>query len=70
LCFSILNLAQLKPTVFPASRFDARADADLLHECFKGPLANESVIVSILPHRSLAQRLVIADKYKKYHGKV
>ncbi|XP_065339086.1 annexin B9-like [Cloeon dipterum] len=59
----------LKPTVFPASRFDARADADLLHEAFKGPLANESVIVSILPHRSLAQRLVIADKYKKYHGK-
>ncbi|XP_065340598.1 annexin B9-like [Cloeon dipterum] len=64
LCASVghaQNDLKPKPTVFPASPFDAQADAEYLHEAMN---TNKSAIEPILSRRSLKQRLQIAEKYK------
>ncbi|CAB3380255.1 Hypothetical predicted protein [Cloeon dipterum] len=69
LCASVghaQNDPKPKPTVFPASPFDAQADAEYLHEALNN---NKSAIEPILSRRSLKQRLQIAEKYKSSYGK-
>ncbi|XP_065342196.1 annexin B9-like [Cloeon dipterum] len=64
------NDTQLKPTIVPASSFDASTDANVLREAMDlTQKCNQTAIGSILSRRSLAQRLEIAEKYKLNFGK-
>ncbi|CAB3380254.1 Hypothetical predicted protein [Cloeon dipterum] len=64
------NDTQLKPTIVPASSFDASTDANVLHEAMDSTQkCNQTAIGSILSRRSLAQRLDVAEKYKLIFGK-
>jgi annexin A7/11 len=58
------------PTVFPASSFNPRADADALHKAMKGFGTDEKVFTSILCHRTRDQRVSINHAYKAGYGKV
>ncbi|XP_046452272.1 annexin B9-like [Daphnia pulex] len=57
------------PTVFPASSFNPRADADALHKAMKGLGTDEKVLISILCHRTRDQRVSINHAYKAGYGK-
>lgn len=50
--------------------FDARADADALHKAMKGLGTDEKALISILCHRTNAQRVLITQAYKSGYGKV
>jgi hypothetical protein len=59
------------PTIFPASSFNPRADADALHKAMKGFGTDEKALISILCHRTCDQRASINLAYKAAgYGKV
>lgn len=57
------------PTVHPASPFDARSDADVLHRAMKGLGTDEKALITILCHRTSSQRAAINLAYKSGYGK-
>nr|CAH0112233.1 unnamed protein product [Daphnia galeata] len=57
------------PTVISVGLFDARADADALHKAMKGLGTDEKALISILCHRTNAQRVLITQAYKSGYGK-
>jgi hypothetical protein len=58
------------PTIFPASSFNPRADADALHKAMEGFGTDEKALISILCHRTCDQRASINLAYKAGYGKV
>ena len=61
---------QMVATVFPASPFDCRLDAERLHDAMKGFGSNKEAIINILCRRSCHQRVDIVQHYKSMCGKV
>ncbi|XP_076875984.1 annexin A4 [Brachyhypopomus gauderio] len=59
----------LHGTVKEAPGFNPEADAQKLQEAMKGLGTNESTIISILAHRTIAQRQQIKTVYKRDIGK-
>ncbi|XP_046452344.1 annexin B9-like [Daphnia pulex] len=57
------------PTIFPASSFNPRADADALQKAMKGFGTDEKALISILCHRTCDQRASINLAYKAGYGK-
>ncbi|KAK3522094.1 hypothetical protein QTP70_025277 [Hemibagrus guttatus] len=56
-------------TVSQASDFDAEIDAEKLRVAMKGTGTDEATIISILSHRTIAQRQKIKEAYKVSVGK-
>lgn len=56
-------------TVKPHSPFDAEEDAAILRKAMKGLGTDEKAIISVLAHRSNAQRIEIKLKFKSMYGK-
>ncbi|KAK2823666.1 hypothetical protein Q7C36_020266 [Tachysurus vachellii] len=56
-------------TVSQASDFDAEIDAEKLRAAMKGTGTDEATIISILSHRTIAQRQKIKEAYKVSVGK-
>ena len=69
LLYFILVLQNI-PTVYPASPFDPRADADVLHKAMKGLGTDEKALINILCRRTSGQRSAISLAYKSGYGKV
>ncbi|XP_060765394.1 annexin A4 [Neoarius graeffei] len=56
-------------TISPASDFDAEIDVEKLRAAMKGTGTDEAAIISILSHRTIAQRQKIKEAYKLAVGK-
>uniref|UniRef100_A0A8B9LAW9 Annexin n=1 Tax=Astyanax mexicanus TaxID=7994 RepID=A0A8B9LAW9_ASTMX len=56
-------------TVTEAAGFNPDQDAEALRKAMKGAGTDEAAIISILPHRTIAQRQLIKESYKRAVGK-
>nr|CDS27549.1 annexin [Hymenolepis microstoma] len=54
--------------IHPYRNFDAKADAQILHEAVKGMGCDKDVIIDILTHRTVKQRKEIEVSYKAQYG--
>lgn len=54
----------------PASDFNAKADAESLHNAMKGLGTNEKALIKVLCDRSCDQRVQIAHAFKEKFDKV
>uniref|UniRef100_W5LMZ9 Annexin n=1 Tax=Astyanax mexicanus TaxID=7994 RepID=W5LMZ9_ASTMX len=68
-CVSVLQLGS-RGTVTEAAGFNPDQDAEALRKAMKGAGTDEAAIISILPHRTIAQRQLIKESYKRAVGKV
>ncbi|KAK6638338.1 Annexin B9 [Polyplax serrata] len=57
------------PTVFPASPFYPRQDAEILRKAMKGFGTDEATIIAVMTSRTNSQRLEIAKEFKTLYGK-
>ncbi|KAG5683038.1 hypothetical protein PVAND_012345 [Polypedilum vanderplanki] len=58
-----------RPTVTPASNFNASNDCAILRKAMKGFGTDEDAIISVLCHRTVDQRMEIVRTYKTAYGK-
>uniref|UniRef100_A0A146M595 Annexin n=1 Tax=Lygus hesperus TaxID=30085 RepID=A0A146M595_LYGHE len=59
---------QCQPTVFPALNFNAKTDAEGLHEAMNRFGYNSEKLINIICHRDIEQRLKIVKEYKTLYG--
>lgn len=67
--FSFRETANKIPTVHPAENFNATVDAKLLKDALEGVGTDEDVVIDLLARRGNAQRVEIAEEYRKLYGK-
>jgi len=57
-------------TVLDHEGFDPNVDSATLETAMRGPGTDEDAIIEVLAHRTVAQRLKIADVYRELFEKV